>query len=319
MDEILDCFFDQVFSEMERDSLLAKYKRRQLVEYLSTVIQGCTRVEGDSNAACRKCVVSALDFHDATKGKNGQICLMGKYHNVLYVAAKLAFDWNLQDSEVVARLLEALYLCERAFDRLMSGAIFGPKASGVISGWKSDFDTIEENVNAVGYFLEHACREKAEYKTKNGRVRLVDVPMETYGRTTPATVAVQVTRPDFLLLLLQHGAQVFIENSPSPLEVLLKRLSDSPDRIPSGLRQCLFVIMRVVTFLPWRGEEEFLEPYFPGLKFIPETRMASPPELKHFCRIAIRTRLHENFQLPIGIWSLPVPESLQHYINIEED
>lgn len=48
---------------------------------------------------------------------------MGKYHNVLYVAAKLAFDWSLQDNYTVARLLDEIYSCEKTFERLFLGMI----------------------------------------------------------------------------------------------------------------------------------------------------------------------------------------------------
>lgn len=46
---------------------------------------------------------------------------MGKYHNLLYVAMKLAFDWSLQDNGVVAALLDELYACERTFERIFLG------------------------------------------------------------------------------------------------------------------------------------------------------------------------------------------------------
>ena len=50
---------------------------------------------------------------------------MGKYHNLLYIALKLAFDWSLQDNGVVATLLDELYACEKTFERLFLGKIEG--------------------------------------------------------------------------------------------------------------------------------------------------------------------------------------------------
>ncbi|CAA9996088.1 unnamed protein product, partial [Nesidiocoris tenuis] len=120
MEMIMDCFFENVFSEIDRADLLARYKRRNMVEYLSTVIQACSHVEGQPQEACRSAVASALNFHASTRGQNGQVCLMGKYHNVLYVAARLAFDWKLEHSETVCQLLDHMFLCERTFDRLMT-------------------------------------------------------------------------------------------------------------------------------------------------------------------------------------------------------
>lgn len=49
---------------------------------------------------------------------------MGKYHNLLYIAMKLAFDWSLQDNGVVAALLDDLYACEKTFERIFLGTWF---------------------------------------------------------------------------------------------------------------------------------------------------------------------------------------------------
>lgn len=68
-------------------------------------------------------MLAALRYHETSKDNNGQVCLMGKYHNVLYIAAKLAFDWSLQDNYTVARLLDEIYYCENTFERLFLGKI----------------------------------------------------------------------------------------------------------------------------------------------------------------------------------------------------
>lgn len=46
---------------------------------------------------------------------------MGKYHNMLYIAMKLAFEWSLQDNGVVATLLDEIYACEGTFERIFLG------------------------------------------------------------------------------------------------------------------------------------------------------------------------------------------------------
>lgn len=81
---------------------------------------------------------------------------MGKYHNVLYLAIKICFDWNLRDTPLIARLLTEIYACEHTFERILVGAMFGPTAPHFISGWKSDFKNRDENVKALIYFLDHA-------------------------------------------------------------------------------------------------------------------------------------------------------------------
>lgn len=82
--------------------------------------------------------------------------MMGKYHNILYVAIKVCHGWQLQDTATVVALLEHVYLCEKTFERIWIGAIFGTRAPYFIAGWKSDFDDQEDNFRAVVYYLHHA-------------------------------------------------------------------------------------------------------------------------------------------------------------------
>ncbi|GLV36125.1 slow termination of phototransduction [Carabus blaptoides fortunei] len=77
MEVLLDCFFDKVFSDMERSSLLARYKRRSLVDHLSTIIEGCIRGEMcDAQAASRNAVISAIRYHEKHRNENHSVCLM---------------------------------------------------------------------------------------------------------------------------------------------------------------------------------------------------------------------------------------------------
>jgi len=41
MEVLIDCYFDRLFSEMERSCLASRYKRRELVNYLTDVINSC--------------------------------------------------------------------------------------------------------------------------------------------------------------------------------------------------------------------------------------------------------------------------------------
>lgn len=43
MDTFMEYYFEGVFSNMDRDCLNERLKRRELVEYFSTVIAGCAR------------------------------------------------------------------------------------------------------------------------------------------------------------------------------------------------------------------------------------------------------------------------------------
>lgn len=41
MEVVIDCYFDKLFAEMERNCLVSRHKRRQLVKFLSDVINSC--------------------------------------------------------------------------------------------------------------------------------------------------------------------------------------------------------------------------------------------------------------------------------------
>lgn len=47
-----------------------------------------------------------------------------------------------------------------------------------------------------------------------------------------------------------------------------------------------------------------------------ENYFTRPVELKHICRLFIRRRLNRNWLLPKGIYSLPLPNSLQQYLDL---
>lgn len=336
MEVIIDCFFDQVFSGLDRGCLIARYKRRQLVDYFSTVIQGCCKGEEncDSESGCRRAVCAALRFHERTRDGNSQVCLLGKYHNVLYVASKLAFDWKLQDNDTVTWLLKDIYKCEKTFERLFVGAIFGTRVTHLISGWKSDFQNREENHQALKYFIDHATKANLTFNVKGIWRKFVDVPMESYGNATPLRVAVQAGQSDILSLLLHYGA--IITFHPTNLQTcaiqpLLHRMNmlcyQKPDRdIPQEFIKCLNILLREFPSLPPLLEDPFdpqpeLQEMHPNIFEVipPEKAGVKAPELKDLCRCVIRNCLRECGQLPYGIEELGVPSSLKQYLNFIED
>ncbi|XP_077293546.1 SOCS domain-containing protein stops [Arctopsyche grandis] len=340
MEVLMDCYFEEVFKNLDRDCLFSRTKRRELVQYFWTVIAGCAKGETnecDYESSCRHFVLSALRYHEKSRNENGQVCLMGKYHNVLYVAAKLAFDWSLQDNYTVARLLDEIYSCEKTFERLFLGAIFGTTAPHFIAGWKSDFKDKEENVHALVYFLDHATNANLEYKDGDISRRFIDVPLESCGRSPPVRILVQIGGSEMLLILLRFGATLDLENtSTNPVETILDKLKESNRKYPYEMVTCLRVILRVIPTIKltvdmneyknfdYEADYNYqrrtvLEKYSHMLEdhLIPSARCGlRPTELKHLCRCSIRHRLWENFQLPFGIRKLPIPVALQKYIDL---
>lgn len=258
---------------------------------------------------------------------------MGKNHNVLYVAAKLCFDWQLQDTLTVALLLNNIFSCEKTFERLLLGAIFGTRAPYFLAGWKSDFADQEENVRAMVFFICHANRAQLQYKIEGESTKFIDVPIESCGKTPAIKIILQLGNPETLLLLLRFGAVVSEDAESSGLDNLLEKLKEYKGVYPFHLVACLKFIVRVVirvrvspVGVPIVGsniERDAFNQRFP--RFVKDGLVAPsrcgecPPELKHLCRCAIRYRLWQQFQLPNGIRKLPLPDKLHRYLDLLTD
>lgn len=328
---------------------MARYRRRQLVDYLNTTIKERVRCENcdEATAVCRA-VMAAIRYHANSRSSSGRLCLMGG-HNILYVAAKLCSDWNLNDNSTVIQLLNNIYQCEHTFERLFVGVVFGIRATHVISGWKSDFENYEENLAAFEYFLKHATKAKLEYDNINNgkKTRFIDIPMESYGRAKSVRIAAEFSKAEVLLLLLRYGADIMTEYEHD------KMLMGLPSRQPFAFcvsnfqldqtgkpLACLKILLRSVptmTAFPSesidmnmsflvatknvRGVNRFyFHPRLLQEGIIPHSRsQLTPPELKHLSRCVIRNVLRENWQLPLGIRSLQIPLSLQNYLDLLED
>lgn len=350
MNEIPDNYFDNVFSQIEQSCLMVRYRRRQLVDYLNNLIKQRIRCEDcDEVTVVRRAVVAAIRHHDNRKSSSGRLCLMDRYHNILYIAVKLCSDWKLNDNSTVIQLLNDIYQCEHTFERLFIGAIFGNRATHVISGWKSDFENYEENLAALEHFLKHATKAKLEYDNViNGKkTRFVDVGMESYGRAKPVRIAAEFSKAETLLLLLRYGADIVTEYESD--EVLLGKPSRQPFAFcVSSLHlnqtgdpiTCLKILLRSLPTMSAFPSDSvdlnvpflfatrnvsgvnrfYFHPRLLQQGIIPPSRaQSSPPELKHLSRCVVRNVLRENWQLPVGIRSLQIPLSLQNYLDLLED
>lgn len=63
-----------------------------------------------------------------------------------------------------------------------------------IAGWKSDFDSEEENLRAVIYFIDKANDAELELPFGNKYVenfRFIDLPIESCGKASPLKVSVK--------------------------------------------------------------------------------------------------------------------------------
>lgn len=60
---------------------------------------------------------------------------------------------------------DEIYYCEKTFERLFLGALFGTNATFFIAGWRSDFKDQDENTRAMVYFLHHATKMSLKFPT----------------------------------------------------------------------------------------------------------------------------------------------------------
>lgn len=110
----------------------------------------------------------------------------------------------------MSALLESIYACERTFERILIGAIFGNMAPHYIAGWKSDFDTEEENLRAVIYFIDKA--NDAELELPFGtdpeeNFRFIDLPIESCGKTSALKVSNFI---ETFLIVLDSSQRFFL-------------------------------------------------------------------------------------------------------------
>lgn len=244
---------------------------------------------------------------------------------------KLSYLWQLENLETLHKLLTSIFSCENTFERMFVGAIFGNNAPHYIAGWKSDFDNQEENIRALVYFLDRAnkCSLVLNYSGAGVYFRLVDVPIENCGKSSPLKIVTQLGLPDKLLIFLRFGATVYNGyDDGTAVEYIMKRLGEFNRVYPYNLVSCLQLLLRATPKIEMNKLEDettqdyvvknYLELVDDGI--LPVTRCGiTPPELKHLTRCVIRERLLENFQLPAGIQNLPVPAKLQRYLDIMDD
>ncbi|XP_070138178.1 uncharacterized protein stops isoform X2 [Drosophila bipectinata] len=337
MDFIFECFFDDTFAQITRNGLQDRQSRRDVLDHLSAIIKGCSEGQNtQTDEVAAIAVTAAMRFHRLAKEQNGKVCLMGKYHNILYIGLRTCWDWGVRDSEVVVQLLVAIYECEKTFERIFLGALFGPHAPHFIAGWRSDFQDQNENVRAMVYFLKHATREKLTLPVwiprfeQERQLRFIDVPIESCGRSSPLRIALQANAPELLLILLRYGA------SPQPPDggtsviiALLDKLIENGRNYSCELIMCLKLLLRNVAMIemPFKPllygarREMFFERYGRLLmdKIIGKEQVYGVPTLRHLCRCGIRDVLRNHNQLPNGIDTLRLPKRLQRYIDLTEE
>lgn len=190
--------------------------------------------------------------------------------------------------------------------------------------------------------MDHATNANLEYQQGNKTYRFIDVPLESCGKESPVRVVIHMVAAEMLMILLRYGARIIPSTDnvcTNPVEAILDRLNECNRKYLYGLVTCLKLALRAipsVIFTTDKAEyrhlglpEDYnyqrkiaLEKYGDIVRdhLIPSSRCGlRPVELKHLCRCKVRHMLWENFELPFGIQKLPVPVSIQRYLDLFDD
>ncbi|XP_029474722.1 ankyrin repeat and SOCS box protein 17 [Rhinatrema bivittatum] len=146
---------------------------------------------------------------------------------------------------------------------------------------------------------------------------------------TPLIYVAQTRQSSILKILLQYG---ILEMEKKPVNIVFTilfypsrvRIMDDHELIDihEDAKTCLQLCTRVLSSIPVTeiktqqtfGRHPIISDW---LDYIPSTRDKDPCELLHLCRMTIRNQLITKNLLPSGIFFLPIPIILQHYLNLE--
>ncbi|XP_038649532.1 ankyrin repeat and SOCS box protein 17-like [Scyliorhinus canicula] len=146
---------------------------------------------------------------------------------------------------------------------------------------------------------------------------------------TPLHFVAQNRQSDILKILLQYG---ILEREESPMSTILiilfyptsiARVHDlESTQIIEEAKLCLSLCVRVTYRINVSQIKAYInfrqQPLISNwLNYIPVTRYQEVCELLHLCRMCIRNCLLTSSRLPGGISLLPLPKSLQNYLNLE--
>ncbi|XP_063869559.1 uncharacterized protein LOC135105269 [Scylla paramamosain] len=323
---------DTMLDGCARDCLSSRRRRKELAAALTVMVE----TDEDPPAASSALLEAALEYHAARLADNGGVCRLGKFHNILYVAAAVAVEQAVVDSAMVGRLLAALHACEGGLDRLVAPAVLGPRVSRLLSSWRSDDDTPEEARLRLVFFLDHARQVRLTLPQPGApALPVLTAPLPTLQGAPPLYAAVQAGDEEAVLLLLQHGAPPATGGALCPLLLALRRLSAlaracmgqrDPCSCSHDLCPCFFsfplifppqevgvlrLLLRAVGGRCIPADPTVIHP-----RVVSDGLLGTTPRLAHWARYRLRATLAANWALPHGTTKLPVPSAVLPYLNL---
>lgn len=70
-----------------------------------SAIQHHQKSKMENSKVCKILTLYSIGFQSIEIANNFQVCMMGKYHNILYIALKVSWDWGVKDSSTIRLLL----------------------------------------------------------------------------------------------------------------------------------------------------------------------------------------------------------------------
>ncbi|KAL7633026.1 UNVERIFIED_CONTAM: hypothetical protein RMT77_016602 [Armadillidium vulgare] len=203
------------------DCLFSKRGRRDLITALISLISVLP-------GGAEEIVKSILDFHEDSLNKNSGVCRLGKYHDVLHVAAYLVVRYQVKNLQLVSLLLINIFQCEKGFDRIIGPAVLGSKVSHILSSWKPDSESSEEALGIVKYLNYYSNLGKLNFTVgrKHIKKRFLDAPLSSLQETPPLTVAVLANDVKSVETLLQEGVELDLYGLSCPYKAVTQKLSN---------------------------------------------------------------------------------------------
>ncbi|XP_014283147.2 uncharacterized protein [Halyomorpha halys] len=115
-------------------------------------------------------VVTRLVAHHRTNATVNGGCDHGYYHNLLYIAARLAEKFQICNDYTLVELIRAIYSCERSFDRLYSGTLNTPC-------YRMDFGTRTTSIRVLNFLLAAAQRTKISFHYRGQKMSMANLPL----------------------------------------------------------------------------------------------------------------------------------------------
>ncbi|XP_015919337.2 uncharacterized protein [Parasteatoda tepidariorum] len=204
--------------------------------------------------------------------------------------------------------------------------------------------------SSLAYFLHHASQLRI---TIDGKQLMEVIPEKL---TQLYSKYIFFSEPRCVLILIQSGLRFRTDSALQPIHPIFQSVakqllwyiktptSEQEDPLTNMLLNCYFQgflrfrrnlqILLKVTNNPQKVVFELpfiMATYFPGssiedirnrLKYMfPELNLElkAPATLQHTCRWGIRESLLRNWNLPYGIWNLPLPRSIKKFINFSNE